>query len=180
MSEPDGVAKLNRRYLLGAAGAGIVLAGGQWRSAEDEASAAIIAAQSATPVAGIMVGSAKAPNWTFIVHSYHDPYQGQIQVPKQAPPQTRYVAAEIEIDNDSAQPLNFNPADVRVRDNNGIEYRGGSALGTEPFVSARNLNSGERSRGWIWFTVTIGAQLVQLAYLGPQPEFDIDLPKQSG
>lgn len=180
MSEPEmrpRMTTVHRRHLLWAAGAGIVLASGAWLGAEDEASAAIAAQnQSATPAANI-VGSAKAPDWTFIVHSYHDPYQGQIQVPKQAPPQTRYVAAEIEIDNNADQPLNFNPADVRVRDGNGTEYRGGSALGTEPFVSARNLNGGERSRGWIWFTVTAGVQLVELAYLGPQPEFRIDLTK---
>ncbi len=92
------------------------------------------------------------------------------------PPGTRYVAAEVGIDNESDQPLNFTPADIRLRDTAGVEYRGGTALGTEPAISPRNMNLSERSRGWVWFTVAAESQFVQLVYAAPQPQLRVDLP----
>jgi hypothetical protein len=98
-----------------------------------------------------------------------------MQFPQAPPAGTRYLAAEVEIDNASDQPLAFTPAEIRVRDETGLEYRGGSAIGTEPSINVRNLNGGERSRGWVWFTLPANARAVQLVYVGPQPEFRIDL-----
>jgi hypothetical protein len=116
-----------------------------------------------------------APAWTFGVNQVLDPYPGTIQAPTTPPPGTRYVAAEIEIDNGSDQGLAFTPVELRVRDAAGMEYRGGSAVGTEATVAVRNLNPGERSRGWVWFTVAEDAELVEIAYVGPQPQFRIAL-----
>jgi Domain of unknown function (DUF4352) len=116
-----------------------------------------------------------APSWTFGVLQVEDPYAGTIQVPQTPPAGTRYVAAEVEVDNDSDQPLAFTPAEIRLRDAAGIEYRGGSALGTEPSINQRNLNGGERSRGWVWFTIAAAATPIELVYVGPQPQFRVSL-----
>jgi hypothetical protein len=116
-----------------------------------------------------------APDWTFGLLNVQDPYEGTIQVPQTAPTGTRYVAAEVEIDNASDQPLAFTPAEIRMRDDSGTDYRGGSALGTEPSINQRNLNGGERSRGWVWFTIPTGSRLVEIVYVGPQPQFRITL-----
>jgi hypothetical protein len=120
---------------------------------------------------------ATAPDWSFGLLSVQDPYTGTIQVPPMAAPGTRYVAAEVEIDNASDQPLAFTPAEIRIRDESGTDFRGGSALGTEPSINQRNLNGGERSRGWVWFTVPTGSKLVEIVYVGPQPHFRIALPE---
>ena len=123
-----------------------------------------------------LIGQADMPRWRFSVYQFQDPYPGEIQVPQEAPPGTRYLAAEVGIDNESDQPLNFTPADIRLRDTTGVEYRGGTALGTEPAISPRNMNVSERSRGWVWFTVAAESQLVGLVYVAPQPQLRVDLP----
>lgn len=119
---------------------------------------------------------ATAPEWAFGIISVQDPYTGTIQVPQTAPAGTRYVGAEVEIDNSSDQPLAFTPAEIRMRDETGTDFRGGSALGTEPSINQRNLNGGERSRGWVWFTIPTETKLVEIVYVGPQPQFRIALP----
>lgn len=130
-------------------------------------------ARQATPEAGDhRIGP---PGWFLSLLTLQDPYPGQIQAPAQPPPGTRYVAAELQIDNDSDQPLNFTPTDVRMRDADGVEYRGGTAIGQEPMLNARNLNGGERSRGWVWFTVAVNAQLVELVYVAPPPVYRMAL-----
>mgnify|MGYP000613190063 CR=1 FL=1 len=116
-----------------------------------------------------------APAWSFGLYQVQDPYLGTIQAPQTPPIGTRYVAAEVEIDNASDQPLAFTPAEIRLRDAAGVEYRGGSALGTEPSINARNLNGGERSRGWVWFTIGADVTLADLVYVGPQPQFRVSL-----
>ena len=163
-------ARATRRRLLGrAALAGTGVALGALTPA-----AASAAQRQGTPVDEAL-GRAKAPAWSFTVFVVQDPYQGQIQQPASPPPDTRYVAAEVEIDNASDQPLNFSPAEIRLRDAAGTEYRGGSAVGTEPFLSIRNLNGGERSHGWVWFIVAQGAEIVEMAYYGPPPVFAVKL-----
>jgi hypothetical protein len=116
-----------------------------------------------------------SPVWTFAVVQVQDPYPGTIQYPQAAPANTRYLAAEVEVDNGSDQPLAFTPAEIRLRDTDGTEYRGGSAIGAEPSINPRNLNGGERSRGWVWFTIPAYATAVEIVYVGPQPEFRIRL-----
>ena len=160
----------SRHGFLGAvalAGTGLALG-----AAVDRASAA--PALQATPDVA-EIGRAEASAWSLTLFAYQDPYPGQIQQPATPPAGTRYVAAEVAVDNASDQPLNFSPAEIRLRDAAGTEYRGGTAVGTEPFLSVRNLNGGERSRGWVWFTVPADADLVELVYVGPPPVFRVTL-----
>jgi hypothetical protein len=110
-----------------------------------------------------------------VLHSFADDYAGEIQAPQERPTGMRFAAAEVEIINDSDQPLAFTPIDVRLRSADGIEYRGGSAIGMEPTVNPRNLNPGERSRGWVWFTVPDNAVASEIVYIAPQPQFRITL-----
>jgi hypothetical protein len=131
-------------------------------------------AAQATPAA-VGVRTAGAPDWSFVLHGYQDDYSGEIQAPQERPSGMRFAAAEIEIINDSDQPLAFTPIDIRLRSADGVEYRGGSAIGMEPTANPRNLNPGERSRGWVWFTVPDGAAASEIVYVAPQPQFRIDL-----
>ncbi len=128
-----------------------------------------------TPAAQDGTQTAPAPNWTFSVFNFQDPYAGEIQVPQDEPAGMRFVGAEVEIVNESGQGLAFTPIDIRLRTRDGIEYRGGSAIGTDPTINPRNLNPGERSRGWVLFTVPDGSEPVELVYLAPQPQFRIAL-----
>lgn len=132
-------------------------------------------AQAQAVASPVQARRVSAPEWAFGVYEVLDPYLGTIQAPPNPPPDTRYVGADIEIDNGSDQPLSFSPAEIRVRDGTGLEFRGGSAIGSEPTVAVRNLNAGERSRGWVWFTVAADADLVEIAYVGPQPQFRLAL-----
>jgi hypothetical protein len=116
-------------------------------------------------------GRVAPPAWFLTLHQLQDPYPGVIQAPTEPPPGTRYVAAELQIDNESDQALDFTPADLRLQDEAGFDYRGGTAIGAEPMLNARNLNGGERSRGWVWFTVSADARLAGLLYAAPGPLF---------
>lgn len=160
-------ATVSRRSIVSAAtalGAGFLVQG-------PNASGAAL--MQSTPVS--TAARIAAPAWFVTLHQLLDPYPGVIQAPAQPPAGTRYVAAEVQIDNDSDQALNFTPADLRLRDGTGFEYRGGTAIGEEPMLNARNLNGGERSRGWVWFTVTADARLSELVYTAPAPQFRIGL-----
>jgi hypothetical protein len=117
-----------------------------------------------------------APAWSFALHAVQDPYGGQMQVPQAPPAGTRYVAAEVEVINDSDQALNFTPVEIRLRDQAGTDYRGGAAIGAEPMISPRNLNPGERSRGWVWFIVPVATQAVEIVYVAPGPQYRVPLP----
>lgn len=162
-------ARPTRRDLLGAGAAGVAAI----------ALANVRVNAQATPAAENGARTAVAPDWTFIVHTFEDPYTGDIQVPQERPAGMRFAAAEIEVVNDSDQSLAFTPIDVRLRTLDGTEYRGGSAIGTDPTINPRNLNPGERSRGWVLFTVPEGSEVVELVYLAPQPQFRIQLPSEA-
>jgi hypothetical protein len=116
-----------------------------------------------------------APHWVFELHEVQDPYAGAMQVPAEAPAGSRIIAIEVEVTNDSEQPLAFTPIDVRMRDAAGIEYRGGAAIGAEPMINPRNLNPGERSRGWVWYVVPESADPAEVVYVAPQPQFRVSL-----
>jgi hypothetical protein len=159
--------EVSRRQVIGAiavAGSGLMLG-----SAAD-ATAKTAVQPGATPSPGASVGRVGMPAWWLTVETFQDPYAGVVQQPAQPPPGTRYLAAEVVIENASNQGLNFTPADVRLRDATGQEFRGGTAVGTEPFIAPRNLNGGERSRGWIWFTAPADAQIVEIVYVTPPAE----------
>ena len=100
-----------------------------------------------------------------------------MQVPAEAPAGQRVLAIEVEVTNDSDQALAFTPLDVRLRDAGGVEYRGGAAIGTEPTINPRNLNPGERSRGWVWYLVPDATETAEIVYIAPQPQFRVPLPR---
>lgn len=135
---------------------------------------AVATAQEATP-GWSPYPLAEAPAWTFAAHTIQNPYTGTMQVPAEAPAGSRVVAVEVEVTNDADQALNFTPVDIRLRDDAGQEFRGGAAIGTEPMISPRNLNPGERSRGWVWFIVPEATVPVELVYVAPPPQFRIAL-----
>jgi hypothetical protein len=166
MKMSRGSDRLNRRRLLGSAATGVAASALLSKRAAGQAT-------PAPPQGSDLVG---APVWYFAVRALEDPYPGQIQAPKDPPPGTRYVAAEVEVINDSDQSLNFTPLDIRLRDEAGTEYRGGSAIGSEPTINPRNLIPGERSRGWVWFIVPTDARPVEVVYIGPPPQFRVPLP----
>ncbi|MGH2557624.1 MAG: hypothetical protein ACRDJH_01060 [Thermomicrobiales bacterium] len=180
MAQPiaDGIGiTTSRRGLARAAvvaGSGLALAG-VGSVARLTGPAAVSAQDAGTPEAGEL-GRAGMPAWFFAVVVYQDPYPGVVQQPAEPPPGSRYVAAEVVIDNAADQPLAFSPGDVTVRSADGVAYRGGSAYGAEPFIGPRNLNGGERSRGWIWFTVAAEAALVEIAYVPEAPRLRLPLP----
>jgi hypothetical protein len=162
---------------LGGAGIGGVAGLPHALGGSDSAVAAVAFAQGATPEPSSddAVGSATAPAWTVSVAALQDPYPGQIQAPENPPAGVRFIATEVVIDNASDQAMAFTPADIRLVDSTGIEYRGGAAAGTEPFLGVRNLNGGDRSRGWVWFMVPESAQIAELIYVAPTPLFRIPL-----
>jgi hypothetical protein len=159
------ISRATRRELLSSAAAGMAIV----TLRTDRASA------QATPEAASTGRTAAAPNWSFVLHDYQDDYAGEIQAPQERPVGMRFAAAEVEIVDDSDQPLAFTPIDIRLRSADGVEYRGGSAIGMEPTINPRNLNPGERSRGWVWFTVPEGATASEIVYIAPQPQFRITL-----
>jgi hypothetical protein len=164
--------EVSRRRVIGviaAAGSGVML-----RTATD-ATAKTAVQPGATPSPSASLGRVGMPAWWLTVETFQDPYAGVIQQPAQPPPGTRYLAAEVVIENASNQALNFTPADVRLRDATGQEFRGGTAVGTEPFIAPRNLNGGERSRGWVWFTAPADAKIVEIAYVAPPAELRVTL-----
>lgn len=153
----------SRRALLAAAAAGVALP------------LATAARQpGATPDAapGTRV---TAPRWAFELHQVQDPYAGAMQIPAEPPAGQRVVAVEVEVTNDADQPLAFTPIDVRLRDAAGVEYRGGAAIGAEPMINPRNLNPGERSRGWVWYVVPQATELAEVVYVAPPPQFRVPL-----
>lgn len=135
-----------------------------------------MAAGSQTPTGEPGAAPVPLPAWFFAVHAVQDPYPGAMQAPATLPPGTRIVAAEVEVINDADQALNFTPVEIRLRDGGGVEYRGGGAIGVEPMIGPRNLNPGERSRGWVWFVLPEAAQPVEIAYVAPAPQFRVPLP----
>jgi hypothetical protein len=160
------ISRSTRRKLVWATGAGLALGQVPYRAM----------AQSQTPTDEVNGTTIGAPAWSFALHVVQDPYAGQMQVPQAPPAGTRYVAAEVEVINDSNQALNFTPVEIRLRDQAGVDYRGGGAIGAEPMIGPRNLNPGERSRGWVWFIVPVAARAVEIVYLAPAPQYRVPLP----
>ena len=108
--------------------------------------------QSATPGAV----SVPAPDWTFVVHGMQDPYAGALTTPPEPAPGMRYVGFDVEVVNESDQPLSFAGTGVYLRDEEGFSYRSGTVGGREPALSGRTMPAGERARGWVWFEVPEG------------------------
>jgi hypothetical protein len=135
----------------------------------------VLAQATPTPVEQA-VGEATAPNWRFTVSKFADPYEGEISRPAKPPADSRFVGAEVIVTNDSDQPLEFSAADVRLRDAGGVEYTAGSVVGEEPKLVSQNLPEGERTRGWVWFSVPLDSPLSDLRFSGPVPTFRVAIP----
>jgi hypothetical protein len=124
-----------------------------------------------------MVGQAEMPRWIFTVLALQDPYAGVLTRPAEPEPGMRYIAAEVRIENQSDQPLEFSASDVRLRDEQGAEYASSSAIvGAEPKLTGQNLPDGERTRGWVWFSVPDDAVITELRFVAPPPQLRVQLP----
>jgi uncharacterized protein DUF4352 len=130
-----------------------------------------VAAAQESPV----VGTVQTPNWTFTVVAVDDPYKGEVTRPKKQAPGTRYVSAQVVITNGSDEPLQFDIVDVRLVDQDGIEYPAGDVTGSEPKLVAQNLPDGERTRGWVWYSLPTDAKVNEVRFYGPRPVFRIKL-----
>jgi hypothetical protein len=122
---------------------------------------------------------AVAPAWRFVVHRYRDPYQDVIIRPETREPGTRYIGAEVGIQNESDASLNFLAGAVRLRDVEGIEYLNGTVIGSDPRINDINLIPGERARGWVWFAVPEATQAADITYLAPPPRLTVPVPDGS-
>jgi hypothetical protein len=127
--------------------------------------------QSATPGAV----TAPAPDWTFVVHGMLDPYAGTLTTPPEPAPGMRYVGFDVEVVNDSDQPLSFAGTGVYLRDEEGFSYRSGTVGGREPALSGRTIPAGERARGWVWFEVPADATLTEILLVPAAPELRVGL-----
>lgn len=183
IEQPDdqNLARPSRRQVLAtmvAAGSAVLIAGGPGRLAEGRAQGS--ATPGATPGSDEAIARVSPPDWSFTVYAFRDPYdlpEGSTLV---VPPDTHYVAAEVEIDNASDQPLAFGTGQVRLRATGGGEYLPGRAAGPEPTINARLLSPGEQARGWVWFNVPDGAELTELVYIAQNPEFSLPLSDLPG
>ena len=135
-----------------------------------------VAQTEATPVASQEpLGEATMPDWRFSVVTYQNPYTGTLTKPEVVPDGIIAVACEVTLANNSPQPLEFPVADVRLRDIDGIEYRGGTYLGTEPRLVSQNLPEGERTRGWVWFGIPETTEPASIVFIAPTPVLRIRL-----
>ena len=137
--------------------------------------------QTATPSAPPeLIGQAEMPQWLFTVQVFQDPYAGVLTRPVEPEPGIRYVAVEVVIENQSDQPLDFTASDVRVRDEQGVEYSGDSAVvGEEPKLVSQNLPDGERTRGWVWFSIPENAAITEVRFVTAPPQLRVQLPSPS-
>lgn len=122
-----------------------------------------------------LVGEMASPSWVFVVHALQDPYAGEVIRPAEPVPGTRYVGAEVEIRNDSQDPLNVSSSNVRLLDNAGFEYVSGSVAGSEPLLPSVNMSPGDRIRGWVWYAVPEAGQLMEIVYIAPSPRLAVVL-----
>lgn len=160
---------------VGALGAGPAVAAAARRGAGQDGGT------PAAPEPSEVVGQAETPSWIFTVLTYQDPYGGEVSRPEQPEPGTRYVAAEVEIDNASDQPLEFASSDVRLRDEQGVEYAANSAvIGAEPRLTGQNLPGGERARGTVWFVLPEGARVTEVRLVAPPPQLRVRVPTSNG
>ncbi len=199
-SREAGPAPLSRRHAiiaLGAAGLTAALAHGPASgatsaqdatpdadSAEDESPAADAAGDMATPQpidaatpvpARDILGVSRMPDWRFSGVNRRDPYEGTLTKPEGVPAGIRVAAFEVSLSNRSDQPLEFSISDVRLRDDDGVEYRAGEYLGTEPRLVSQNLPNGEITRGWVWFGLPENSTLASIVFIAPPPVLRVSL-----
>ncbi len=116
------------------------------------------------------------PDWRFSLVELHNPYTGTLSRPDTTPQGTRVLGMQVILSNQSQQPMDFSIGDIRLRDADGIEYRGGEYVGSEPRIVTQNLPVGEQARGWIWFGLPEQAVSTTLVFIAPPPVLRIELP----
>lgn len=165
-----------RRLLRSAAlvGPGLALGG---RNSEHVA-AGVAVTQDATPEEPHVYAHVGAPAWSFTVHDYQDPYSGEVTRPEEPQPGTRYIGADVQIDNESDQLLSFERDKVRLYDDSGYEYKAGNTFGDAPALDGRTLNPGERARGWVWYTVSEESQISELVFFASSPQFRVPIDEK--
>ncbi len=47
--------------------------------------------------------------------------------------------------------------------------------GSEPKLVAQNLPDGERTRGWVWYSIPTDAKVAEVRFYGPRPVFRVKL-----
>jgi len=129
----------------------------------------------ATPVADGEVREATMPDWRFGLETLQSPYEGALTKPDGLPAGVRVLACEVVLHNMATQPLEFMVTDVRLRDIDGVEYRAGEYLGTEPRLVSQNLPDGERTRGWVWFGLAEDVEPTAIVFIAPPPVLRISL-----
>jgi hypothetical protein len=87
----------------------------------------------------------------------------------------RSVGFDVEVVNDSDQPLSFADDSIVLRDDDGFSYRSGTVVGREPALRGRIMPAGEQSRGWVWFEVPQGATLTEILLVPSAPELRVGL-----
>jgi len=87
----------------------------------------------------------------------------------------RYVGFDVEVVNDSDQPLSFSSNGVYLRDEDGFSYRSGAVSGRDPGLKGRTMPVGERARGWVWFEVPQDATLTEILLVPTAPELRVGL-----
>src|SRR4051812_46775391 len=104
-----------------------------------------------------------------------DPYAGVLTTPTQPVAGMRYVGFDVEVVNDSDQPLSFAGTGVYLRDDQGFSYRSGTVAGREPALAGRTMPAGERARGWVWFEVPADATFTDIVLVPTAPELRVRL-----
>lgn len=171
--------RTSRRYMLGAlatGGSAVILAAGSGQLGIARAQEP--GTPEATPQGDGDAVRIAPPDWAFVVHRIEDPYELPEGSTLVVPPGTSYLAAEVEIDNASNQPLAFAVAQIRLRASDGVEYLPGRAAGPETTLNGRVIPPGEQSRGWLWFNVPEDVELTELVFIAQNPEFSLPLNQE--
>jgi hypothetical protein len=115
------------------------------------------------------------PDWRFAVVAIQDPYEPAGANDQQIPAGMRMVAYQVILTNNSAESMDFTISDVRLRDIDGFEYRGGERIGDEPRLSSQNLPGGDRIRGWVWYLIPEATVPTSIVLVAPEPRLRIRL-----
>ncbi len=119
------------------------------------------------------------PDWRFVVVTYEDPNSREMLQPQEPEAGKRYIAAEVEIRNDSDRRLAVSAGQIRLRDAEAIDYTNSGLVGSDPRLYDVNMLPGERVRGWVWYGVAEDVQPVELVYVPTAPQLGVDVTSVS-
>jgi hypothetical protein len=171
---------VSRRKAIAALGAiGLASSWASGALARQADSTPVPAAGASTPTAGAEVNlEVTMPDWRFAVVTIQNPYQGTLTTPDSVGAGISVIAYQVILTNNSDQPMEFRITDIRLRDSQGVEYRAGEYIGTEPRLVSQNLPDGERTRGWVWFALPDGSTPASLVFLAPSPTLRVRFEDQ--